>query len=114
MRLVILAFVRLFQNREWWAQMFRAFLSVMRIPMKMLEFCGNSAGTDPIKAFIRKGFGVVWKQAPDTDVLAGAPKADGGMTDRRELLGMRYMLCEDFPKRRKYFSFWGNLSRDST
>lgn len=40
----------------------------------------NSAGTDPIKAFILKGFGVVWKQAPAVDVLAGAPKADGGMS----------------------------------
>ena len=40
----------------------------------------NSAGTDPIKAFILKGFGIAREQAPDTDVLAGAPKADGGMT----------------------------------
>ena len=28
----------------------------------------NSAGTDPIKAFILKGFGIVWEQAPATDV----------------------------------------------
>ena len=27
----------------------------------------NSAGTDPIKAFILKGFGIVWKQAPAKD-----------------------------------------------
>ena len=27
----------------------------------------NPAGTDPIKAFLIKGFGVVWEQAPDKD-----------------------------------------------
>ena len=32
----------------------------------------NSAGTDPIKAFILKGFGIVWEQAPAIDVLGWA------------------------------------------